>query len=679
MFSVCLLVLASVCVNQPVQAASETPLSDGPLVQEVVFKVIEGTDQEVSALIGDSVDLIGEFVSPDYLSVLESAANIEVVETLRNGYGYLTIKTDKYPLNITDFRRAFAFALDKERICAEVWDGLAMPQDSLIPQLNPYSAEGHLSYTYYAASPTLGNDLLDDAGFVDIDSDGWREAPNGSDFSISIECASSSPTAIEIGEIAADALIALDVQAAAVPTDFYEYLNRLYFHEDYDMVFVGASFTTFDVDWIAAEFSSENADEPYWNFPCWRNATYDSWSDQLLHATSYDDVYEAAINMQEIWIHACPEVVCYDNALLSAYRTDKFEGQVNSNIDGVPGWWTNYKVHLKGSPTEPPTGQFRWSTPLDVDTLNPMATSSAYTMNVLNNLYDSLIIQDPEGNDMPWLAQSYEIQTHDDNASVPAGHMRFIFNLVQNAVWTNYMPLTAYDVAYTLNYYADAPGNPYGADLTEMTTAYASDYFTVVVEFETESYWYLHTIGYKLILPMSVLSAIGPSGWSSWNPSWDEVVTSGPFTITANVAGEFSELTYNPLYFNAFSLPPAIDHPADISYAVNSTGNTIVWNPSDANPALYMVYRNNTMIGAGLWTGDNITINIDGLDVGTYNFTLYVFDFSANYAYDTVWVHVYTPSGVALDLVAIGIAAGAVLVVVLIGWVLIRSRRGGNG
>ena len=44
-------------------------------------------------------------------------------------------------------------------------------------------------------------------------------------------------------------------------------------------------------------------------------------------------------------------------------------------------------------------------------------------------------------------------------------------------------------------------GNPYGADLSDMTAAYSPRPHTVVVEFESESYWHLHTIGYKPIIP----------------------------------------------------------------------------------------------------------------------------------------------------------------------------------
>ena len=661
------------------------PDNVGPFVDSLVFKVIGGDDQQILALLNDEVDLVGEAIDPTYLPTLDLAEGIEVANVMRNGYGFLTIKTDKYPLNITDFRRAFAFALDKERICNESWAGLAVPQDSPIPQVNPFSIEGQLPYTYYEANVELGNQMLDAAGFADVDSDGWREAPDGSKFDIFVVAISASAIGMDTVGFAADALQALHIDATSGSSDFYGASYEMWYHGDYDIAFLGASFTDFDIDWLAYEFWSENADKPFWNFPCWRNATYDSWRDQLLHSTSYDDVYEAALKMQEIWIHACPEVICYENALLSAYRTDKFEGYVNSKIDGVPGWWTNYNVHLKDSEGGPRGGQFRWSTPLDLDTFNFMVTGSPYTMNILNNLYDSLIIQDPNGNDIPWLAENYTIEVHDDNPHVTEDHTRITFNLLQNAMWSDGVALTAEDVAFTLNYYREAPGNPHGMDLSNMTSALAATPYTVIVEFETESFWHLHAVGYKPILPKHIFETVTPAGWNTWNPAppTEEMVTSGPFNISEYVAGEFVELTYNPDYFRGVDRKaPVIGHPSDYAYVQESTGNVIVWQASDLNPVNYTVYRNGMVHDAGLWTSGNMTVDIDGLAAGVYNFTLCVFDVFLNSASDTVWVIVVASTGWGFGLLSplsLGITAGSLVVIVIAGSSINRLKRGRAG
>ncbi|MFW9849111.1 MAG: ABC transporter substrate-binding protein, partial [Candidatus Thorarchaeota archaeon] len=465
----------------------------GPFVNKIVYNVITQDDQQVLALYDNEIDVIGDMVDPAFLGTLTETEGVDVASVLRNGYGYIIINCAKYPYNITAFRRAFAFALDKERISDDVWDGLSVPQDSCIPQINPFSIEGQLSYDYYQSNITLANQILDDAGFFDVDDDGFRERPDGSELFVTIEMTASSNIAIEVCEIAAEALQTIGVDAEAVPTDYYDYFPMLWppWGGDYDMVFLGSSFNNFDVEWLAYDFWSEYADEPYWNFPHFKNTSYDAWRDQLLHSMTYEEVYEAAIEMQRIWVYECPMVITYENVLLSAYRYDRFEGFVNDVHSGIPNWWTNYKVHLKDNQGGPFGGTFRWSNPLDVDSFNFMISSTKYIWNVLQMMYDSLIRQGPDGIDIPWLAESYRIETHEDNPSIAQGHTRITFEMLQNATWSDGIPLTGEDVAFTLNFYRDGIGNPYGADLGDMQAAYAPTTYSVVVEFESESYWHL--------------------------------------------------------------------------------------------------------------------------------------------------------------------------------------------
>jgi peptide/nickel transport system substrate-binding protein len=166
-------------------------------------------------------------------------------------------------------------------------------------------------------------------------------------------------------------------------------------------------------------------------------------------------------------------------------------------------------------------------------------------------LYDSLMKQDPEGNDILWLAESFIAETHDDNPLITEGHTRFKFDIRQNITWTDNVPLTGEDVAFSLNYYRDAPGNPLGFDLSEMTAAYAPTQFEVIIEFNSESFWHLHSASYKPIIPKHFFQEWGINNWNLWNPNPPEVpmITSGPYNVSEYVAGEFIELTYNPNYF----------------------------------------------------------------------------------------------------------------------------------
>ncbi len=89
------------------------------------------------------------------------------------------------------------------------------------------------------------------------------------------------------------------------------------------------------------------------------------------------------------------------------------------------------------------------------------------------------------------------------------------------------------------------------------------------------------------------------------------------------------------------SSPTLTSIPADVTYTVGTTGNQLSWTATDSNPGTYVVYQNGTRITNGTWTsGDPIVINIDGLSVGSYNYTIVVQDQYGNTITDTVIVTV---------------------------------------
>jgi ABC-type transport system substrate-binding protein len=548
-----ILIIVLLGVQQmPVLAQSfDTPFKSGPFVDQIVFKVIEGQAEAILALQNDEIDMVGDMIDPQYLSVLGQAVYAETARVQRNGFSFVTINTAKYPLSITALRRALAFATDKVAISDDIWEGLADPQDGPLPAVNPWTIEGSLEYTYYEANVALGNQMLDDAGFYIPEGETWRVAPNGEPFDVNVECAISSDIAIQVGTVFVEALVALHINGRSTPTAFDEYNIRLRRHEDYDMCFLGWDFETFDADVLADEWWGENADVDFQNLANWQNDTYDSWRDQLMYETDYDLVKEAAEEMQKIWIYECPWIVAYNNVEIGMYRTDRFWGHQNDISGGVVGFWTNYKVHLKDAKGGPFGGVFRLSSPKDAATFNIMAASSTYTLNVLEMMHDSLLNIGPDGVDMLWIAESWISETHADNPEIPDGHTRFTFNLIQNATWSDGTSLTAEDVAFSLNYLRDAPGNRMGPELAEVSAAYAPTTYTLVVEFNTESYWHLHRVAYKPILPKHVFGVIGVDNWNTWQPTppADEMVTSGPFNISLYVEGESVEMTRNQNYF----------------------------------------------------------------------------------------------------------------------------------
>ncbi|MCK4567161.1 MAG: hypothetical protein KAU48_07620, partial [Candidatus Thorarchaeota archaeon] len=146
--------------------AESYSLVTGPYIDEVIFKVIEDQDQRVLALQAGEVEMDTGFFEPSYLTTLDSDPNIDIYRAIRNGYGHITINCDKYPLNISGFRRAFAFAFDKTRVTEEIMDGFSIEHDSLVPFPNGWCAEEQFDFHYYTAQPEVGNQILDDLNFT---------------------------------------------------------------------------------------------------------------------------------------------------------------------------------------------------------------------------------------------------------------------------------------------------------------------------------------------------------------------------------------------------------------------------------------------------------------------------------------------------------------------------------
>ena len=83
----------------------------------------------------------------------------------------------------------------------------------------------------------------------------------------------------------------------------------------------------------------------------------------------------------------------------------------------------------------------------------------------------------------------------------------------------------------------------------------------------------------------------------------------------------------------------------DIAYEQDTTDHNIAWIAIDLCPATYIVFKDDLEVASGNWTSNSsITINIDGLLIGSYNYTIVVFDTSGNSVSDTVIVTVVSPT-----------------------------------
>ena len=131
-------------------------------------------------------------------------------------------------------------------------------------------------------------------------------------------------------------------------------------------------------------------------------------------------------------------------------------------------------------------------------------------------------------------------------------------------------------------------------------------------------------------------------GYETWYPSATSngVVWDIPHAIHDD-GGQDNFPLAQPLGLN---MPPSIQSPAGISYSFGGTGNNITWIVSDFTmnaSAWYEVYRDGTLDVSGPWeSGIGIVVVVDGLPVGTHNYTIIVDDGFGGTAQGTVIVTV---------------------------------------
>lgn len=668
-FSILLIVGLIVCSLQTIEVTSnglELPES-GPYIDKIVYVVIPDPGLRLLALQAGTVDMDLTFV--DSSIVLNSLENpdIDFYTPPRNGYGQITFNCRKYPLNITGFRRAFAYALDKENVAHEQLKGFYRMHDSLVPYANPFCIEEDLNWHWYGTGglPDIGNALLDGLNFEINTDTGFRDAPNGKPFSIDIGYAGFEND--QVAFIAANTLNDLHINVSNVQS--YPFWKKLYSpFDDFNMVVNDRDFPDYDIRWLVSEYSSENTDNSKINPSGFSNSTYDNWGQKLLHSTSYEEVFEAAAEMQRILNYEVPSIVSYQNLYVQLYRADRFKGQVEDLGQGVTGFWTMLNIQKFD---ETLGGALLVAIDQEPDSFNFFVAESNASKTMLNKMHLGLYTRSSDLELFPMLAEQMIIETHKDNEDVPVNHTRFTIDLRNDRYWTDDAPVTAEDVSFTFNYILESrlEGNPASEDLTDIVSIYSPSTYRVIFEFSTESYWHFEKFAYDYILPKHIFeegsyTELGFEEWNDWNPIFnpaDPSLTCGPFHMTDYEQDEFFELSFSPnwiasrynyeFHFSDVSVSPADDFNSLFPFFTVTWD--LVWTPDDyiLPPTFdYEIFLDGAYFASqtwhyAYWAGggpDSISIHIGDpyLFQGTHNVTIIVYTLFHGLELDTVMVTV---------------------------------------
>jgi ABC-type oligopeptide transport system substrate-binding subunit len=189
------------------------------------------------------------------------------------------------------------------------------------------------------------------------------------------------------------------------------------------------------------------------------------------------------------------------------------------------------------------------------ETLDPHKTSTVVESNILRNLFEGLVVQDPKGNVAPGVADTWSVS--------PDG-LTYTFHLRRNAKWSNGEPVTADDFVFSLRRIEDPKVNSQYAEVLypiknaqEVNTGKAEgtalgvkaiDPATLEITLKAPTPYFLQLLTHQTALPVNA-KAVAEFGAEWVRPG--KMVSNGAYQLADVKPAAFIRVAKNPNYWDA--------------------------------------------------------------------------------------------------------------------------------
>lgn len=309
-----------------------------PAIDRIIFQYFSNPDAMVAALQRGEIDA-AHGIPASSIESLEGDDAIEVVSGIQGGFDEIALnggaaEGQPHPALLDiEFRKAMNHGIDKAGAAEDLWFGLAEPATAISVGADlkwvPEIPEADL----LAYDPDRAIELLDAAGYVDTDGNGFREMPGGGDDIVLRHAVNTdSDLGGAVGELFSGWMNAIGIQVELSSYDQDQLFG----------VIVDGTYDTFYWGWVP--FVDPDPMLSYFTEAELGNYNDANWSDPRFEELYAAQKQEVDPDRRVEIVHEAVKLI-YDNAAyialwyspdLQAYRTDEFEGFVRQPADIGP-------------------------------------------------------------------------------------------------------------------------------------------------------------------------------------------------------------------------------------------------------------------------------------------------------------------------------------------------------
>ncbi|MEK0314676.1 oligopeptide ABC transporter substrate-binding protein [Cohnella sp. 56] len=320
-----------------------------PYLDGVVFKTIDGS--LATSLLGNGEVDVMTLPNSQYKDA-QKLGNVELIEQNSLSYNYIGFKMGKWDaageqnvMNNPKFadkrlRQAMAYAIDRVKLIDAFYNGLGTPIAVPMPEVS-WAKIPDEQIDMYGYNPDKARQLLDEAGYKDVDGDGFREDASGRKLTIGYDAMSGS----EIDEPMAQAMlqfwqdIGLNVKLnGGALKEFDAFYTAVEADDPSVELFSAAWGLGSDPDPTGLWRSNDE-----WNYPRWVNPESDRLIAEGTSAKAMDEQYRKQIyyDWQKLVNDELPMIFLYTpvdvtakSKRLQGVHTNAFTNQVD-----MDKWW----------------------------------------------------------------------------------------------------------------------------------------------------------------------------------------------------------------------------------------------------------------------------------------------------------------------------------------------------